>query len=665
MRARPKPEPSQPRYAFSLGVVPVQEWIAEARRSRDLRAGSAVLSWLMGRLLGWLDAEVHADVRIPGQGQIPGPGQDLPGATQSARQGIVEAMRSPYGRPNRLSGFCGEPTGRRVDEAFAELQGVVEGAWTEFQEAFLVAPELKADGRKFWENLKPHLEAYRKRVGPAGDCPFQVIWVVQELGSSPEDPEEAAGALESIDRLYAEAKRSRFVRPWPAPDEIGKCTLCGNREASGPTEEFHRWREWHRANDEDPWVKRGWRLDAGERLCYVCLAKRMAAYADKEGEFPSTGWVASSPWRKAIGKAGGELSKSLQELLSLAGSRDPSEPADPGRMLYCGDEDFKTWGIPEGVARRNALREAIQRHNRQAENGPTPTRIPPDPPRYLALLAFDGDDMGRAVRKDQHAAAHSPGQGPEPPLSARLQAFAETAYQTLTQQERAVFYLAGDEGVALLPAAKALAVAQTVQETFTQTLGPAFTLSAGLVYFEQSLPMGRALREALRLQHAAKGLRGKNALGVAVETAAGTRWELVDRWGTTWERVSAAVEAVRDDRLAAGWAYDVEAFLSSLDEGTWRQLANNPEPVRKEVERLLRRRVPPVRSRGERGGRDRSDRRARAQALWTELRGAQLWTSVDDEPAPKCPEQFHLIGFLARQLGTEPQGITDTEESAA
>jgi hypothetical protein len=38
-------------YLFSLGLIPVQEWIGQARRSRDLRAGSVLLCHLMAGLL--------------------------------------------------------------------------------------------------------------------------------------------------------------------------------------------------------------------------------------------------------------------------------------------------------------------------------------------------------------------------------------------------------------------------------------------------------------------------------------------------------------------------------------------------------------------------------------------------------------------------------------
>jgi hypothetical protein len=51
-------------YVFSLGLVPVQEWIAEARRSRDLKAGSAFLAYVMWCLLARLEKE-GATILLP------------------------------------------------------------------------------------------------------------------------------------------------------------------------------------------------------------------------------------------------------------------------------------------------------------------------------------------------------------------------------------------------------------------------------------------------------------------------------------------------------------------------------------------------------------------------------------------------------------------------
>ena len=48
------------RLVFSLGLIPVQEWIAQARRSRDLRAGSVFLWHTLARVLARLEKWNHS-----------------------------------------------------------------------------------------------------------------------------------------------------------------------------------------------------------------------------------------------------------------------------------------------------------------------------------------------------------------------------------------------------------------------------------------------------------------------------------------------------------------------------------------------------------------------------------------------------------------------------
>jgi urease accessory protein UreF len=50
---------------FSLGLIPVQEWIAQARRSRDLRAGSVFLWYAMARVLARLEQDLAAEIWLP------------------------------------------------------------------------------------------------------------------------------------------------------------------------------------------------------------------------------------------------------------------------------------------------------------------------------------------------------------------------------------------------------------------------------------------------------------------------------------------------------------------------------------------------------------------------------------------------------------------------
>ena len=49
---------------WSVGLTPAQSWISEARRSRDLRVGSRLLAWMMGRLLTHLQSQ-GAEILLP------------------------------------------------------------------------------------------------------------------------------------------------------------------------------------------------------------------------------------------------------------------------------------------------------------------------------------------------------------------------------------------------------------------------------------------------------------------------------------------------------------------------------------------------------------------------------------------------------------------------
>lgn len=109
---------------WSVGLIPVQEWIGEARRSRDLRIGSALLSWLMARALQTL-TKSGAQVFVPAAGV-----DDL-----AAKQ-PVELLHVNYSIPNRASGRLGGPE---------SMQGAINSRWATLREA--VGPSARP--RKF------------------------------------------------------------------------------------------------------------------------------------------------------------------------------------------------------------------------------------------------------------------------------------------------------------------------------------------------------------------------------------------------------------------------------------------------------------------------------------------------------------------------------------
>lgn len=609
-----------PHFLFSLGLVPVQSWIEEARRSRDLRAGSVILWWTMARVLHTLETELSSDLVLP-----PPPEG---GFERLANLSLAKALQEHYGVPNRATGYCLAEGPERVQEVFQGLEsGAVASAWAEVR-GFLFDPDLTgqkhADRRAFFSTLRDHLETYAEATGPAGDCPFSLVWVAVPVEARPNDDAGLRRDLQTIDRLFLDVKRSRPIRPWVYGARVPKCNQCGRREVVGPRDSARRWRRWERESwNRLDWLVEGYVVDRDERLCPVCLARRLAAYPREERRdrwrFKSTGEVAATLWIEELQRADDELGRLVDQIGRTTLGRE-----DLGRALYLSDTALAEPGHDKLRELRSELATRIETINREREQ-----RLPTSPPPYLALLSFDGDSMGERIREDPKGV-------PE-----RLERFQVEARKEIQEVGGESFYLAGDEGLAMVPVAAALDLALALRRRFEEAfdgLEVQPTLSVGVALFEQARPMRGAIQQAHRALQEAKALDDKNALGMYVETASGSRWGFVARWGPAWDRIRRASEWVREGRIAAAWAYDVEHFLESLSPADWKVLASQPAAVRAELRRLFVRRVT-----------DESADREQKLEWWAELPG-ETWWEGKPTSSPQ-PDQFHLIGFLARQSG--------------
>lgn len=606
------------RLVFSLGLIPVQEWIAQARRSRDLRAGSVFLWHTLARVLARLEKDFAAEVWLP----RPPRGRTFEAL---ARLPFSQAFAERYGIPNRASGTCQALDS--PEQPFSSLQEEVVTAWRDLRKDFLTQDKFSL---RFWQDLEPHWNRYRDATADGSDCPLTLVWAARPV--SPDVAGEKA-LLEAADRLYGDVKRTRPFQAWKQGAPVGKCSQCGRREAIGPTSGFADWRRWHEKRAGDPWIKAGSRIDPAERLCYVCLTKRMASYASKEN-FPSTGETAAKAWLHRL-RQEPALQRHIERLKATDTGRD-----DLAQALYAPPRELPDPERNEIVAIRSALRAGIEARNRLPPAPEWKAPLPPSPPRYLALLTFDGDDMGRKVRQDARG------------MSEAMNGFAERAENALRELHGKAFYLGGDEGLAMAPAAGVLDLAHLLrdgfQESFAATDSPP-TLSMGVALFEHGRPMRGAILAARGALEAAKSRPGKSALAVWVETASGNRWGFAAPWGDDWHRLRNAVGLIQDGHLSPGWAYDVETFLETLPvEPVDGWIPDVRDAARAELERLFLRR-----SRGE--GKTAAERRAAKRAAWASLRGNGWWPEDREGKLPAVhPQQFHLIGFLARQAATAP-----------
>lgn len=627
-------------YIFSLGLIPVQEFIAEARRSRDLRAGSAMLSWLMSKVLEKLEKEVEAKVIIPHPGALePFKGKKFPEILKQVK----------YSIPNRASGYCAADSIEKLKSVFSALpEQCLQKSWKElFQEAFQhnnPFPQIAGSEQQ--------RESIQKAFANPPECPIQLIWVIQAVA----DNKNKARDLERIRQLYDDVKRTRPIIPWNGKS-ISKCDQCGRREIFAPEDTFKKaWEWWQKQVKEHPSVKEGIRIEAGERLCLVCLAKRFAAYLGDSGKrFPSTSEVTSRVWRSKIEKEP-ELAPLLNDLEREMGRLRVMRFDDPESLYY--QRSLQKWENSKGLAKEiesqiGEIKKVKSALAKKLKSGSF--EIKEDPSNYLAVLMFDGDNMGLKI-------AGKTGELPE-----KLHRFSAAIIEKYDEQNAGksaqVFYIGGDEGLLLAPIETALQTANEIRNLFAEVVGDDCTLSMGMTIFDRQRPLGGAIRLARRALETSKALEGKNALTITIQTASGNEFSSTAHWGASWDRVSNAVQLIaglsEKGKLSMGWAFEVENFLHSLP---------NPLPerwgdalFRKAVESEVRRitlrklQLPPG---------PPAEKKTRRKEIWEDQLLGRQW--FDDSAAGQgiapLSNQLHVIAFLCRESAYQAEYLSEQKE---
>ncbi len=316
---------------FAIG--PVQGFIAQARSTRDLWAGSYLLSWL-----SWQAIRAMADAIGPDALLYPSlRGQPLVDAWLIERgacppQGVPQppaAVRRVAAFPNKLLALASidaaSELARRAEDAVRaawrdlgaqvrehlaswagerwqperwdeQLARQVEVAW-----AALPWP---AEGREAaW------LEQARALLGPdALDSFERTLRAMQERGRYAAKPSSYYAPAHGLAQRAFDARK--LARGFDQASEPGfKCTLCGLRAPALAGEApFAEQREaWKRLAEKlaSPELVA---LTGDERLCAVCLTKRaapetpviQAALGNEPPSFPSTSSLATLPFRRAL-----------------------------------------------------------------------------------------------------------------------------------------------------------------------------------------------------------------------------------------------------------------------------------------------------------------------------------------------------------------------------
>ena len=547
-----------------VSIGPVQGFVAQARRTRDLWAGSFLLSWLAGQLMAAVLRQ-GGRVVFPWVGSEPTPDDPMLAA-------ILERSRPDDQHPR--IGTLPNRFKAEVAEAFdAEASaGEARRKWRELAEAV-------------WQRFVADAASQGRDTRVIWDRQIDGFWDIQWVM----DIEPGDGG----DAIWLDQRRNwRFH--WPPPEGGDHCTAMGDwQELSGFVRSCERRRQdafWSALR------RRAGRLDLrdDERLCAVALVKRL--FPELGGQelerligwrigavnWPSTAYMAAVPWlahlagdparrtalkryvqsiRGTLGsdtfaRLRGERATRLPELEPLGDGADLdgnlflATALENRRATPLNDAEVPESGADEDsdAALRAPLSKALADLVEEVGGPARP---------FYALLLMDGDRLGKLLREHGERA-----------VSGALAGFVGHVPDTVREHNGVTVYAGGDDVLAMLPTDRAIECAMALRESYgsafahhgpggDEALGKQATASCAVVFAHYRNPLRNVLALAHdELDNTAKADNGRDSLALAVMLAGGVNQRWVGRFGG----LPKALVSLRDRIAADDHHYSVSFF---------------------------------------------------------------------------------------------------------
>jgi CRISPR-associated protein Cmr2 len=508
-----------------IALGPVQSFIAQARRTRDLWYGSHLLSEL-GRAAARRLLESGAELIFPALG--PGNPELDPCA-----QPLRSDSRPPLNVANKL--LAKVPAEVDPAELARATREAVQGFWRDQ----LAEP--------VWERCEPLLAsgaraAWEEQI--ATFLEFTAVW-------TPFDDVSYAEARQELERTLAARKNLRDFTPWrQLRGNVHKSSLDGERETV------------LRPRDERSEAAKAlalrYRIAEGEQLDAVGLVKRAGG---DPGQFVPLVNVALASWIAVAASAAPEelervRAACVEQGVSQVARRVPATDHFqfdasvllPSRWKAVFEEQGLT-GDPQ-VWGETHVRPLLRRM--------------PEPYPYVACLVADGDRMGQALDRLDSPGSHRR-------FSETLSQFADRARQIVEQHLGSLVY-------AFLPLPTALACAADLYQAFTKLMagsglpdGTQPTLSVGIGVGHVMEGMGELLELGREAERIAKRGRGKtdeprDALAVVVDLRSGGRRSWRARWSKQPDPIESLQKAITalDKGFPSHKVYEIATALHRL-----------------------------------------------------------------------------------------------------
>lgn len=501
-------------YLYVLSIGPVQDFIAAARRTRDLWFGSYLLSMI---------SKAAAREIANSRGILIFPALDkgdsrLESSNNEFNVANIVLARLPEGIEDPAT-----INEKAKSAAKREWNALAEVARTEG----LRAVRQDEIGKRIW----------RDQVDDAIE--FYAAW-------APEGDSYKTAHMKVM-RLLAGRKSIRNFKQAEGHFGIPKSSLDGSRESV-----------LRRDKPLPKWLSLKMRLNPGEELCAIGLTKRLGKQLDgSKVTFPSVVRVAADPWIRGIRRYPGDVANKLLDEIETFCEGENSFSTGTGDRLY---QEFPFDGqilYPSRLARakenlKDILNDSdednpfkadlnklnqIEKNIRKLQERDNGGLGFGEPNQYLAILRADGDRMGKALSAIDSA---DPADWHRE-FSGQLARFASKArYIVENEFHGCMVYSGGDDLLAFLPIDTCIQAARNLRDEFGVMLnfpgktGDPLTLSVGIAIGHYLEPLENLLGFGMEAEKAAK--KGKTAnderdgLAVHIYPRSGAPLMIREKW---------------------------------------------------------------------------------------------------------------------------------------
>ena len=582
---------------FSLG--PVQTFIEQARKTRDLWLGSYLLSKLIEAAMEEVEQAVPgARFVFPTERKVSRDISDLPNKYIAIFKKLEEAEEAATISEKQVKQ-------RWKVITTAVWKGIVEGHDT-------------AETRAIWG----------RQTNP--ETLFEIFWVIVEG-----DPAAYGNWLERTQAALDARKRLRdFMLPYTPeqPDARGepgeKSSVSGEREVlrgSGTTRDsmLAFWKSL-----SAPLSAKDISKDGTERLDAIDMVKRFATRAEEyipSKPFPSTSYIATAAYVRMLDRTvlNPSVLKALEAWLNVTEAKD-IDKVSPDTLPYFAQRKGERRPIMQRVLQRDGdcffqetfTPERLKKDynltdDKKAERVFIAEKAPkaltallratdaltppiPRPTSYYAIVQMDGDNMGTLLSGVADQNEHQK-------ISEALSNFARKEVSSIVQRDRPGYlvYAGGDDVLALSPLDGLLDFVDLLQQLYCAKIKPSVngekrkqsvTASTGIAISHHFTSLSYVLRTVREAEKLAKDRYGKNAFVVTVlrrsgeqtRVGCGWRYEGLDDAGQPVRLFTRFFELLDQDILSPQCVHNMLAEAPTL-------IGLDEEAQKSEIKRILKR----------------------------------------------------------------------------